>query len=308
MNLQKRKAFRDFKLNLPLICLALPGVIIIFTFCYLPMPGIILAFKNFVYSKGILGSPFVGLDNFKYLFMTDIAWRTTRNTIVMNLLFLLTGNAFSVAIALMLFEIRKKTAIKTYQTIIIFPHFLSWVVVGYMFYALISPQYGLINEVIKSLGKEAVDWYSRPQAWPLIFIFTSIWKGGGMGSVIYYACLVGIDKGYYEAAIIDGATKWQMTKHISLPFLSSMITLFLILGIGGIIRADFGMFYYLTRDIPLLYSTTDVVDTYVYRALKSSGDTGMAAAAGLYQSVVGFVLILLSNYITRKIEPDNSLF
>lgn len=302
------KSLNGFKSNLSLTLLALPGIILVFIFNYLPLPGIILAFKKLIYTKGIFGSPFVGLDNFKFLFFTDTAWRLTRNTILMNLMFILAGTTCSVVIALLIFELRNKISIKLYQTAIIFPNFLSWVVVGYMSYGLLSAQYGLVNVLIMKFGGVAVDWYSKPQWWPLFLVLFSLWKGAGIGSVVYYACLVGVDKEYYEAATIDGASKWQMTKYISLPFLYPMITLFLILGIGNIIRADFGMFYYLTRDIPLLYSTTDVIDTYVFRVMRKIGDPGMAAAAGLYQCIAGFVLIIFSNYIVRKKEPDNALF
>lgn len=303
-----RNSLKDFRSNLPLTLLAFPGIALVFLFCYLPLPGIILAFKKLEFTKGIFGSPFVGLENFKFLFFTDAAWRLTRNTVFMNSIFILAGMACSVIIALLLFEVRSKLSVKIYQSAIIFPNFLSWVVVGYMSYGILSSQYGLLNVVIKTLGGEAVDWYSKPQWWPFFLALFSIWKGAGIGSVVYYASLVGIDKEYYEAATIDGASKWQMTRYISLPFLYPMMTLFLILGIGSIIRADFGLFYYLTRDVALLYPTTDVIDTYVFRVMRKIGDPGMAAAAGLYQSTVGFVLIVISNFVVTKIEPDNALF
>jgi len=299
---------KDFKSNLPLTLLAFPGIVLVFIFCYLPLPGIILAFKKLDFAKGIFGSPFVGLENFKFLFFTDTAWRLTRNTVLMNLIFILAGMACSVIIALLLFEVRNEIAVKVYQTAIIFPYFLSWVVVGYMSYGILSSQYGLLNVIIKAFGGESVDWYSKPEWWPFFLALFYIWKSAGMGSIIYYASLIGIDKEYYEAATIDGATKWQMTRYISLPFIYPMMTLLLILNIGNIIRADFGLFYYLTRDVPLLYPTTDVIDTYVFRVMRRIGDPGMAAAAGLYQSTVGFVLIVISNYIVTKIEPDNALF
>lgn len=305
---RRRNIVSDFKSNTELMLLALPGVLYIFIFAYLPMPGIILAFKKFMYSKGIIDSPFIGLENFRFLFLTDAAARITRNTILMNMAFMISGLIFTVGIALLLFEIASKTRVKIYQTLIIFPNFLSWVVVSYMFYGIMNPQYGVLNGVIKSFGGAAVDWYSRPELWPIILIITGLWKGGGMGSVIYYATLMGIDKEYFEAAAIDGATKWQITKYITLPFLYPMMTLLTILSVGNIIRSDFGMFYTLTRDVPTLYSTTDVVDTYVFRALRKNGDTGMAAAAGLYQSIIGFILIVITNYIVRKKSPENSLF
>ncbi len=296
------------RLNLELFLLALPGMLIVFTFHYLPLPGIIVAFKSIQYDKGIFGSPWTGFDNFKFLFLTDIINRITRNTVLINLMFILFGTIFCIATALMLFEITKRILVKIYQTIIIFPHFLSWVVVAFMFYGLINSQYGLINKMTESLGWGRVDWYSTPEIWPLILLITHIWKAVGMGSVIYYASLMGIDREYYEAAEIDGATKWQQTIYISIPFLVPLVIILTILSLGNIIRADFGMFYYLTKDVPVLYSTTDVVDTYVYRALRSLGDPGMAGAAGLYQSVVGFVLIMTTNLIIKKIRPGYELF
>ena len=296
------------KVNLELALLAFPGVALVFVFNYLPLPGIIIAFKNFMYNKGIFDSPWVGFDNFKFLFLSDTIKRITINTVFLNMMFIITGTVFSICIALLLFEITRRSAVKVFQTIMIFPNFLSWVVVGYMFYGLINPQYGLVNLIIKSIGGNAVDWYSNPELWPALLVITSVWKGAGMGSIIYYATLMGIEKEYYEAAAIDGATKWQMTKYISIPFITPIVVILTILAIGNIIRADFGMFYYLTRDVPTLYSTTDVVDTYVYRALRRVGDPGMAAAAGLYQSVVGFVLILATNLTVKKIQPENALF
>jgi putative aldouronate transport system permease protein len=298
----------DTRVHIELLLLSLPAVIYVFIFSYLPMPGIIIAFKKFFFNLGIFGSPWVGFNNFKFLFMTGSAWKITSNTIVMNVIFIVTTLVLSVAIALMLFEITKRHLVKVYQTIMIFPHFLSWVVVSYMFYGIMNSQYGLMNNFLEAIGKEPVDWYSNADLWLPILIVSHLWKSAGMGSVIYFATLMGIDSEYYEAAVIDGATKWQMTKYISLPFLYPMITMLTILSVGGIIRGDFGMIYNLTRDVPMLYRTTDVIDTYVFRALRTVGDAGMAASAGLYQSVVGFIMILATNWIVRKISPDNSLF
>lgn len=296
------------RVNLELALLAFPGLALVFVFNYLPLPGIIVAFKNFKYNMGIFKSPWVGFDNFKFLFLSDTIKTITINTVLLNMMFIITGTLFSICIALLLFEVTRRNAVKLFQTIMIFPNFLSWVVVGYMFYGLINPQYGLVNLVIKLIGGNSIDWYSTPDLWPALLIITSVWKGAGMGSIIYYATLMGIEKEYYEAAAIDGATKWQMTRYISIPFIIPLIVILTILAIGNIIRADFGMIFYLTRDVPTLYSTTDVVDTYVYRALRRVGDPGMAAAAGLYQSVVGFVLILVTNLTVKKIQPENALF
>jgi len=299
---------KEIKVNWELSLLALPGLLIVFVFAYIPMPGIILAFKRFSSIKGIFGSPWVGFYNFKFLFMSDTIARITVNTVVMNLLFILTSAIFAIVLALLLFEVAKPSLIKVYQTIMIFPNFLSWVVVSFMFYTIMSSQFGMLNMLLKALGLNTVDWYSSPQYWPFILIVTNLWKGGGVGCLLYFATLMGIDMELFEAARIDGATKLQMIRYISLPLLIPMATILIIMNIGNIIRADFGMFYNLTMNIPALYSTTDVIDTFVFRALRSLGDQGMAAAAGLYQSVVGFILIVAANSAVKKINPENSLF
>ncbi len=304
----KHKKTRKNTEDLELLLLALPGILFVLVFSYLPMYGLILAFKNFKYPLGIMGSPWVGLSNFRFLFLTDAAWRITRNTLFLNFLFIIAGFTVSILIALLLFGLSNKKTVKLYQSVLIFPRLLSWVVVGYMMYGLLNPQYGLFNGLLRNLGLETVDWYSRPGLWPLILVITSLWKDAGMGSVLYYATLVGIDPAYFEAAAIDGASRRQIMFRVTLPFLFPIMTLMLILAFGNIIRADFGMFYTLTRDVATLYKTTDVIDTFVFRALRQGGDTGMAAAAGLYQSIVGFLLILTANTLVRKIEPDNSLF
>lgn len=300
--------WKQFKNNHELLLMTLPGALYILIFSYLPMYGIVLAFKNFKYNLGILGSPWVGLSNFKFMFMTDTAWRITRNTVVMNVLFIVIGTLSGLVVALLLFEITRKWSVRVYQSILIFPRLLSWVVIGYMFYGIMNPQYGLLNTLLQQFGIERVDWYSKPELWPGILVIAYVWQSTGMGSVLYFATLMGIEKDYFDAAAMDGATKWQVTRHLTIPFLYPIMTLMLIMAIGSIIRSDFGMFYTLTRDVPTIYSTTDVIDTYVFRALRSIGDTGMAAAAGFYQSVVGFILIVFTNTLVRKFAPDNSLF
>lgn len=299
---------KRLKQNYELLLMILPGALFLLVFSYLPMYGITLAFQEFNYKQGLFGSPFVGLENFKYLFMTDTAWRITANTLFLNALFIITGMAASIAIALLLFDITRKWAVKLYQSVLIFPRMLSWVVIGYMFYGIMSPQYGLLNALLSGLGLERVDWYSRAELWPGILTVANIWVGAGMSSVLYYATLVGIEKDYFDAAAVDGASKWQIMRNVTIPFLYPVMTLLLILAIGSIIRADFGMFYNLTRNVPTLYATTDVIDTYVFRALNSIGRPGMAAAAGFYQSAAGFVLIVVTNALVRKYSPENSLY
>lgn len=301
---------RGFTQNLELLMLSLPVMIYLFIFSYIPMAGIIVAFKDFRYDKGIFGSdwaPEYGLRNFKFLFSTADGWRIFKNTVLMNLLFIFAGLVVSVVMALMLYQITRRVYLKVYQTIAIIPNFISWVVAGFAFYAVFSTQYGLTNSVTKMLGMEAIDWYSDPGYWPVILAFASIWKYAGMSTVIYFAALMGIDKEYFEAAEIDGANRFQVTWRIMLPFLQTTIVILTIMSIGNILRADFGMFFQLTRDVPMLYPVTDVIDTYVFRALKK-GNMASSSAAGFFQSVVGFILVLVTNKIVHKINPENSLF
>ena len=294
--------------NFQLWTMVAPTVILLFIFAYIPMAGIVLAFKNFQVSAGIFKSPWVGFKNFEFFFTSNDAWRITRNTLGLNFMFIVVGTIASVVFALLMFEVKKKFFVKTYQTITILPNFLSWVVVGYITYALLETNKGVINNVFISLGINPISWYSEAKYWPGILLIVNLWHSVGMGSIIYYAGLMGIDTEYFEAAAIDGATKLKMTWHITLPFIVPLMTIMTILSIGRIFRADFGLFFNVTRSIGTLYSTTDVIDTYVYRALMSSGDVGMGAAVGLFQSFVGFVMILVTNFIVKKIEPDNSLF
>jgi putative aldouronate transport system permease protein len=294
--------------NIQFALLALPAFLLILVFSYLPMGGIVLAFKNFNVQKGIFGSPWVGLKNFEFFFSSSDAWRITRNTVLLNLLFITGKLICSVAFAVLLFGMRRKGAIKFYQTSTIIPSFLSWVVVGYMAFTLLDPTRGLLNHIISAFGGTPVQWYSEPAYWPLILLLVSLWQGVGSGSIFYFASLMGIEKDYMEAASLDGASRWQMFMYVLLPFLVPLITIMTILDIGRIFRADFGLFFNVTKNVGVLYPTTDVIDTYIYRALMKVGDVGMSAAVGFFQSLVGFVLILGANLIVRKIEPDNALF
>lgn len=294
--------------NLQLFLLALPAIIIIFIFAYVPMAGIVLAFKRFKVTLGVFGSPWVGLKNFEFFFATSDAWRTIKNTLGMNVLIMIFSLIFSIAFALLCFNLRGKRSIKAYQTITIIPSFLSWVVVGYLVYALLKPTGGLANQLILAFGGKKVNWYSEPNRWPVILLLTSLWQGVGNGSLFYFASLMSIEKDYFEAASLDGASKWQEFRYIILPYLMPLITVLQILAIGRIFRADFGLFFNVTRDAGPLYPTTDVIDTYIFRALISLGDFGMSAAVGVFQSLVGFFLILITNMVVSRIEPDNALF
>ena len=288
--------------------LALPSALYIFVFSYIPMYGVILAFKNFDARLGFFKSPWVGLKNFEFFFKSQDAWRVTRNTLVLNSIFIITSTICAVIFALLMFEVVKQVHIKIYQTIAILPMFISWVIVGYIVYSFLQTDTGVINRCLENFGFKPVSWYSEPNKWPVILTITNIWKNVGFAGIIYYASLIGVSQDYYEAAEIDGANKLQTAWYLSIPSLIPIITILTILSIGAIFRADFGMFYNVTRNIGTLYPTTDVVDTYVFRALTKSGSIGMSAAVGLFQSIVGFVLIIVTNMVVKKIEPDNSIF
>lgn len=293
--------------NMELLLLALPTIIFIFVFSYIPLYGLVLPFKDYKVDLGFFKSPWVGFTNFKFLFNSNIALRATRNTVVLNLLFIFVGTIVSIIFALMIFEVSRR-AVKFYQTVLFFPYFVSWVVASYILLGLLDMDYGLINGILKQFGLQPVLWYSTPKYWPFILLFAHLWKGVGYTSLIYFASLVAIDTEYFEAAKIDGATRVQQIFYISVPFLKPMVVIMTILSIGNIFHSDFGLFYMVTQNSSMLYPVTDVLDTYVYRALKDMGDVGMSSAAGMYQSVVGFILVLTTNYIVKKINPENSLF
>ncbi|WP_313563017.1 ABC transporter permease [Ruminiclostridium cellobioparum] len=304
----RNKFLKDLNTHKWLWLMALPGVAIVFVFNYLPMFGVILAFKDYKIADGILGSKWVGFDNFKYLFSTRDAWNITYNTLFLNSLFILTGTVGGILIALLVNEVNNKWLVKFYQSAMFLPYFISWVIVSYFVYSLLSYDMGMINSILSSFGMEPVQWYNEPQLWPAILTIVNLWKGVGYGSVIYLAGIMGIDGELYEAATIDGASKFQQVTRITLPLLSPLIITLTLMSIGRIFFADFGLFYNVTLDNGGLYSTTNVIDTYVFRALKFSGDVGMASAAGFYQAFVGFLLVLASNLFVRKINPERALF
>lgn len=292
-----------------LLLLMIPGVIVVFINNYLPMFGILIAFKRLDYSLGILKSPFVGLQNFKFLFSTDDAFRITRNTLCFNMVFIFVGLFISVALAIMLNEIKNHSLSKIYQTIIILPYFMSFVVIGYIVFAFLNPEYGYINKtVLKMLGIEEVLWYSEPKYWIFIMPAVNFWVHSGMSSVIYIASISSIDSEMYEAAYVDGATKWQQIKNITIPMLFPVMVVLTLLNLGNIFKGNFNMFYQVPLDSPALYPVTDVIDTYVYRALLHVGDISMSSAAGLYQSIIGFITVYITNSVVRRIDPSKSLF
>lgn len=293
--------------NFELFLLTVPGILYFVIFHYLPMGGVIIAFKSYRYDLGIFGSHWTGFKNFEFFFTSSDAWRITRNTIAYSSLFLLLGIAASVMVALILFEVKNRLAIKIYQTSMILPRFLSWVIVGYITYTLLNPELGLLNQLLRQFGQEPIQWFSDPKYWPYILTASNLWKHVGLDCIIYYAALLGVDPEQYEAARIDGASRFRQMWHISIPSLVPLIIILGILAMGNLFRGDFGLFYQIPRNVGILYPVTDVIDTYVFRGLRSS-EIGMTAAVGLFQSVVGLVLVVGVNLITKRIRPENSLF
>lgn len=293
--------------------MAIPGLIWMIFFFYIPVLGNVVAFKDFRYSPdgflaSLKNSPWVGFDNFKFLFSSSDAFMITRNTVLYNLGFIIIGLICAIFFAVVLSEIRSKKLIKIYQTSMLLPYFISWVIISYFVYAFLSPDKGLMNTMIVALGGTEVNWYNEPKYWPFILLFIGVWKGIGYNSIIYFASIMGIDPTYYEAAMVDGATKWQQIKNVTLPQLVPLITILSILSVGNIFKADFGLFYNVTRDSGALHEVTSVLDTYVFKGLMNTGDIGMASAAGLYQSVVGCLLLIGSNAVVRKVDDTSALF
>lgn len=297
-----------------LTLLALPTFVWYVLFSFLPMFGVIIAFKRYQIYPGksflynIIHSEWIGFDNFEYLIESNSLYILLRNTIVYNLAFIILGIVIPVTLAIMISLIYSERKSKVYQTTMLFPHFLSWVVVSYFVYAFLSYDKGILNTLIKSVGKEPVQWYMEPKYWPFILVFINLWKTTGYNMVVYLASITGIDPSLYEAAVVDGATKWQQVKNITIPSLKPIIIMMFILNTGKIFYSDFGLFYQVTRGIPAsLYDVASTVDTYVYNALLSSTPIGMTSAATVFQSVACCITILLANYIVKKIDEDYAI-
>ena len=301
---RKSKLLRQW----PLWVMILPGMIYLFVNNYGPMIGLFIAFKNIDYSKGLWGSDWVGLKNFEYLFKTNAAFTITRNTILYNLVFIVLGTVMGITVGIMLSELRRKTEVKFFQTVILLPFLLSWVICAYIGYAFLSKETGLMNHFLEILGHQPIDWYSDAGKWPFILTFIHIWKGIGYSSIIYMASIIGIDTSLYESAMIDGAKKWQQIRYITLPLLKPTVIMLTIMSVGRMFYSDFGLFYQMPMNSGALFSTTQTIDTYVYRALMQRSDIAMSSAAGFYQSLVGFVLVLAANMIVKKLSPEDAMF
>lgn len=292
-----------------LILFMVPGLVYLLLNNYIPMAGILLAFKKVNYTLGIFKSPWCGLSNFKYLFKTKDAAIIFRNTVLYNLAFIVLGTAAAVATAILLGEVKKKKLLKIYQTSILLPHILSTAVIAYLAFAFLSKDSGFLNNaIIKPLGGDAISWYSKPKYWPYILTFIQLWRSVGYTTIMYYATLVGIDTSYYEAAVIDGASTWDQIRYITLPCLKTTIITLTIMNLGRMFYSDFGLFYQVPMNNGLLFNATNTLDTYVYRGLLELNDIGRASAACFIQSILGFVLVWSANALTRKVDPDSAVF
>ena len=296
--------------NLTLLLMGLPAILYVFVFKYLTLIGVGLAFEDYRAADGILGSTWVWFKNFQFLFGSPQIWVALRNTLMYNALFIVIGTVMSLFLAFLVYEVYSSTMTRFYQTTLFFPQFISWVIVSYFLLTFLSAQDGLANKVLAFFGFDPIKWYSSPAYWPLVFVLLSIWKGAGSGSLLYLAAMLGIDPQYFEAARIDGANKWQEFRYITLPLLMPLIIIQLLISIGYIFNSDFGLFYVATNlaNQQALIPAAETVDTFVFRSLLKVGNVGMSAAAGLFQSVMGFILVLVSNWLVRRIDPDRSLF
>ncbi|XCY66789.1 ABC transporter permease subunit [Streptococcus iniae] len=307
------KRIQVLKQNAIFFLMVLPGVLWFITFFFIPVFGNVVAFQDFrITGEGfvdsVMHSKWVGFENFKFLFQSKDAYIITRNTLLYNIGFILLGLFFAVGIAIVFSQLRSKKMVKIFQTTTLFPYFLSWVIISFFVYAFLSPDKGLFNNILRSFHMNPINWYNEASFCTFILIFLGVWKGLGYNSIIYYASIMGIDPTYHEAAIIDGASKWQQIRYVTLPQLAPLITILTILAVGNIFRADFGLFYQIPKNSGTLYNVTQVLDTYVYNGISGTGDIGMAAAAGLYQSVVGCLLLTTTNLIVRRLDPESALF
>lgn len=287
--------------------LAIPGVIYLLIFNYLPLGGLVIAFKNFKPLKGIWGSDWCGLKNFEFFFTSQDALRTIRNTVLYNGAWLIIGTICSVGLALMFYHVKSRSALKTYNTIMLMPKFLSAVVLSFVAEMFLSYRFGYLNQIIQSAGGTAKDWYTIPEVWPFILTIVQIWSTVGVSSMIYYASLMSMDEGLIDAAKIDGANKVKQIWHVMIPHLIPIIVVQNIVNLGALFNSNLGLFYQVPQNSGLLYSTTDVIQTYTFRALQN-GNLARSAAVGLAQSIAGFILVITTNLIIRKVSPENRIF
>ena len=306
--MREKVTLKKIKKYIPLYVMMLPGLAYLIINNYMPMPGLVIAFKNYSAKKGIYGSPWCGLANFKYLFVTEDAWIITRNTILYNVAFIIINTFLSIAVAIILSELTSRFK-KFYQSAILLPHLLSTVIIAYLVYGFLCVDTGFINtSILAAFGKEPIMWYTETKYWPFILIFVSAWKSVGYSCIVYLATILGFDRAYYEAAIIDGCNEMQQITKITIPMLKPTIIMLTLMAVGRIFYSDFGLFYQVPMNSGQLYPVTQTIDTYVFRGLLQLGNVSMSSAAGVYQSLIGFVLVLGANLAVRKIDPESALF
>jgi ABC-type polysaccharide transport system, permease component len=299
---------KKLKKYIPIYVMLFPGFLYLLINNYFPMAGLIMAFKNVKWNIGIWKSEWVGFANFEYLFKTPDALLITRNTLLYNLAFIVVNLIMALLYAVLLSEIRSKICVKLYQTVIMLPFMISMVIVSYLVYAFLAGDTGLLNSVLLHFGLKPVSWYGEPKYWPVILIITNCWKGVGYGTIVYLSSILGIDQELYEAASVDGIGEWQKIKYITLPLIKPTIITMLLLSVGRVFYSDFGLFYQVPMNSGVLINATSTIDTYVYRGLITLGDVGMSSAAGFYQSIMGFILIMVANWLTNKYSKENALF
>ena len=305
----KTNIMRKIKRFWPMYLMMLPGVAYLVINNYMPIPGLMLAFKKFKYPRGIWGSDWCGFKNFTFLISSKDLWLIVRNTLLYNVAFILLGTILSVIIAIMLNEVRSKKLQQSFQTVILIPHLLSYVIISYIVYALFGAESGMINNsILMPLGVTPISWYTEDRYWPVILTCVYLWKSFGYSSIVYFATLVGFDRTYYEAAMVDGATTWQQISRITLPLLKPVIITLTLFSVGRIFYSDFGLFYQVPMNSGMLYETTSTIDTYVYRGLLEDNNIGRASAATFIQSIMGFILVLVANLTVRRFEKENALF
>ena len=306
--MKKNKTWKKVRRAIPLYIIVLPGFLYLLVNNYIPMSGIIIAFKNLNFSKGILKSDWAGFSNFEYLFKTPDAFLITRNTLLYNLAFIVVNTVVAIVIAIMLSELKSHIKIKIFQSAVLIPSLISIIIVSYLVYAFLNGRTGFINGLLTSMGKENISFYTKAKYWPFILIFVNCWKGAGYSSIIYLAAILGIDQEMYEAAEIDGATRWHKIQYITLPLLKSTVITMTLLSIGRIFYSDFGLFYQVPMNSGALINATNTIDTYVYRGLIELGDISMSSAACVYQSLMGFILVMAANWLTKRYSSENALF
>jgi len=304
---KRRRLFR--RDDIPLYLMASPAIIYLLVFNYLPMAGLVMAFQDYNNTKGIFGSPIIGFKNFEFLFSTTDAFIITRNTVLYNLVFIVFNMCLALVLSLMMSMLRSRRAGKVIQTVYMLPYFLSYAVINIVLYAFLDRGNGMVNAIMGSMGLgDKTNWYHQISLWPPLLVFVNAWRGVGYQTVLFLAVISGISAELYEAAMLDGASKIQQARYVTLPQLRFIMGISIVLAMANIFRGDFGLFYVVTRNTGRIYPVTDVIDTYIFRSLTMLSNVGMSAAAGLYQSVVGLIMVLIVNRVVRRIDPDSAMF